>query len=431
MVGRTLKRRRGGRAPAKAQADERRPRARSRRPRRPGAVDALPIDPLELDDRLRPRPARRRSRPGGSLLNARQRRAPPDRRRARHGHPDRCASTTRSASARTSTSLKVRGTEVARGQSSPATSSRWTRATRSASSAASRRPSRRSACRRCGSPTAARRGRGARLHGRRRRVGDRHPPHRDDPPPTSPSCSPARTSSALLDGLKEVNAAVVEEVVPDLLSVGEIQRVLQALLREGVSIRDLGTIVEASATRPASPATRRCWPSTRARRSAARSSRRTSTPSSRLRASRWIRRSSRRSPTRSPPRPTASTSRWTRSARRTCVSGALRAVRAGALARAPAGAAVLLARAPPSAPPVRAGAPAACGLRLQRDPARRGGRDDGRGVPRRAAGRRLNAGRRSRGRRPRDDPARRAPVVPPEGAPRWGRRLRGRLRRAG
>jgi flagellar biosynthesis protein FlhA len=37
---------------------------------------------------------------------------------------------------------------------------------------------------------------------------------------------------------------VVEEVVPELLSVGEIQRVLQALLREGVSIRDLGAIVE-------------------------------------------------------------------------------------------------------------------------------------------------------------------------------------------
>ena len=50
---------------------------------------------------------------------------------------------------------------------------------------------------------------------------------------------------ALLDGLKEINAAVVEEVVPDLLSVGEVQRVLQALLREGVSIRDLGAIVEA------------------------------------------------------------------------------------------------------------------------------------------------------------------------------------------
>jgi flagellar biosynthesis protein FlhA len=49
----------------------------------------------------------------------------------------------------------------------------------------------------------------------------------------------------LLDQLKEHNAAVVEEVVPDVLSVGEIQRVLQALLREGVSVRDLGPIVEA------------------------------------------------------------------------------------------------------------------------------------------------------------------------------------------
>ncbi len=50
---------------------------------------------------------------------------------------------------------------------------------------------------------------------------------------------------ALLDQLKESNAAVVEEVVPELLSLGEIQRVLQALLGEGVAVRDLGTIMEA------------------------------------------------------------------------------------------------------------------------------------------------------------------------------------------
>jgi flagellar biosynthesis protein FlhA len=49
----------------------------------------------------------------------------------------------------------------------------------------------------------------------------------------------------LLDQLKDSNAAVVEEVVPDVLTLGEIQRVLQALLSEGVSIRDLGAIVEA------------------------------------------------------------------------------------------------------------------------------------------------------------------------------------------
>ncbi len=48
----------------------------------------------------------------------------------------------------------------------------------------------------------------------------------------------------LLDQLKETNEAVVTEVVPDVLSLGEIQRVLQALLAEGVSIRDLGAIVE-------------------------------------------------------------------------------------------------------------------------------------------------------------------------------------------
>jgi flagellar biosynthesis protein FlhA len=50
---------------------------------------------------------------------------------------------------------------------------------------------------------------------------------------------------ALLDQLKETNAAVVEEVVPETLSLGEIQRVLQSLLSEGVPVRDLGTIMEA------------------------------------------------------------------------------------------------------------------------------------------------------------------------------------------
>ena len=49
----------------------------------------------------------------------------------------------------------------------------------------------------------------------------------------------------LLDQLKSSNEAVVNEIVPDVLSLGEIQRVLQGLLAEGVSIRDLSTIVEA------------------------------------------------------------------------------------------------------------------------------------------------------------------------------------------
>jgi flagellar biosynthesis protein FlhA len=49
---------------------------------------------------------------------------------------------------------------------------------------------------------------------------------------------------ALLDSLKERLPAPVEELVPDLMSVGEVQRVLQALLREAVPIRDLVTVLE-------------------------------------------------------------------------------------------------------------------------------------------------------------------------------------------
>ena len=49
----------------------------------------------------------------------------------------------------------------------------------------------------------------------------------------------------LLEQLKATNEAVVNEVVPDVLTLGEVQRVLQALLAEDVSIRDLGAILEA------------------------------------------------------------------------------------------------------------------------------------------------------------------------------------------
>jgi len=48
----------------------------------------------------------------------------------------------------------------------------------------------------------------------------------------------------LIDNAKENYPAVVEELVPKLLSLGEIQKVLSNLLREGVSIRDMGTILE-------------------------------------------------------------------------------------------------------------------------------------------------------------------------------------------
>jgi len=53
----------------------------------------------------------------------------------------------------------------------------------------------------------------------------------------------------LLDHVKTTQPAVVQELVPDLLSLGEVQRVLSNLLRERVSIRDLPTILEALADR--------------------------------------------------------------------------------------------------------------------------------------------------------------------------------------
>lgn len=49
---------------------------------------------------------------------------------------------------------------------------------------------------------------------------------------------------SLLDNVKEHHGALVEELTPKILSIGEIQKVLSNLLREGVSIRDMVTILE-------------------------------------------------------------------------------------------------------------------------------------------------------------------------------------------
>ncbi|WWR17018.1 flagellar biosynthesis protein FlhA [Lachnospiraceae bacterium JLR.KK008] len=48
----------------------------------------------------------------------------------------------------------------------------------------------------------------------------------------------------LVDNIRESNPVLVDELVPKLLGLGEIQKVLQNLLKEGVSIRDLQTIFE-------------------------------------------------------------------------------------------------------------------------------------------------------------------------------------------
>ncbi|MDI6874117.1 MAG: flagellar biosynthesis protein FlhA [Actinomycetota bacterium] len=51
-------------------------------------------------------------------------------------------------------------------------------------------------------------------------------------------------TQALLDLVKRDNPVVVEELVPGQLTVGEVHRVLQRLLEEGVPVRDLVTILE-------------------------------------------------------------------------------------------------------------------------------------------------------------------------------------------
>ena len=48
----------------------------------------------------------------------------------------------------------------------------------------------------------------------------------------------------ILDKLKESYPALVEELVPKLLTIGEVQKVLCNLLKEGISIRDMVTIAE-------------------------------------------------------------------------------------------------------------------------------------------------------------------------------------------
>jgi flagellar biosynthesis protein FlhA len=49
----------------------------------------------------------------------------------------------------------------------------------------------------------------------------------------------------LIDRLADSHPKLIDELMPKLMSLGEVQKVLQQLLREQVSIRDMGTILEA------------------------------------------------------------------------------------------------------------------------------------------------------------------------------------------
>ncbi len=48
----------------------------------------------------------------------------------------------------------------------------------------------------------------------------------------------------IIDAVKERYSAVVEELIPDLMTLGEVQKVLQNLLKEKVAIKDMVTILE-------------------------------------------------------------------------------------------------------------------------------------------------------------------------------------------
>lgn len=51
----------------------------------------------------------------------------------------------------------------------------------------------------------------------------------------------------IIDNTREKYSAVVEELIPDLLTIGELQKVLQSLLKEKVPIKDMVTILESLA----------------------------------------------------------------------------------------------------------------------------------------------------------------------------------------
>ena len=63
----------------------------------------------------------------------------------------------------------------------------------------------------------------------------------------APSILSRQDVKGLVDNLRRDYSALVDELVPNLLTLGEIQKVLQNLLRERVSVRDLVSILEALA----------------------------------------------------------------------------------------------------------------------------------------------------------------------------------------
>ena len=51
-------------------------------------------------------------------------------------------------------------------------------------------------------------------------------------------------TKSLVENFKKQNATVVEELIPNQMTFGGVHKILQKLLKEGIPVRDLGTILE-------------------------------------------------------------------------------------------------------------------------------------------------------------------------------------------
>ena len=113
--------------------------------------------------------------------------------------------------------------------------------------------------------SAALAGRAAQLHRRRsdRRSGDA--PDGSDQDPRHELLTRQEVKN-LLDNLKARVPALIEEVIPTQIKPGELQKVMQNLLRERVPVRDLETIIETLGDYAAAPRIWKCSPNTCAMR---------------------------------------------------------------------------------------------------------------------------------------------------------------------
>ena len=58
------------------------------------------------------------------------------------------------------------------------------------------------------------------------------------------SCFRGMLQNTLIDELKEASPTVVDELIPSVMKVSEVQQVLHLLLKEDIPIRQLGIILE-------------------------------------------------------------------------------------------------------------------------------------------------------------------------------------------